>query len=76
MFKRAERLGKICQSCHLADGNSFVPLDHLLWLQNHLLIHELSRTLHKGLNKNNNTHQKQVCQQLCVKKQSIISELW
>lgn len=35
--------------CHLAGRNGFVPVDHLLWLQNHFLIHELSWTLHKGL---------------------------
>lgn len=53
--KYSETWVKIRQSCHLAGGNSSVPLDHLLWLQNYLLIHKLSRTLHKGLNKNNNT---------------------
>lgn len=37
------------QSSHLAGGNGSVPLHHLLWLQNHFLVNELSWTLHESL---------------------------
>lgn len=52
---KEERVQKQKPSWHgcryLAGGNCFVPLGHFLWLKDHLLIHQLSRTLHKGLDK-------------------------
>lgn len=34
---------------HLTGGDGSVPLHHLLWLQDHLLVDQLSGTLHQGL---------------------------
>lgn len=46
---RVVRGGRQAQVAHLAGGHCLVPQHHLLRLQDHFLVHQLSRTGQEGL---------------------------
>lgn len=62
---RRQTWASVCQTAHLTGGNGSVPLHHLLWLQNHFLVNELSWTLHESLQSRNNSSTTKSCRLRC-----------